>query len=348
MKTDILFILKLRKGYEDYSFYSGKSKCLSTGLYNSAVFVNDMLNEQGFTSNLEVAIDNNCIDRLVTIYNPKIAIIEALWVVPEKFEVLQALHPSVTWVVRLHSEVPFMAQEGIAYKWIKEYVKYSNVYVAANAPRMLSSVKRLVGGLYHKVKYLPNYYPITDVDTKVPNRKARVLNVGCFGAIRPLKNQVHQALAAIEFAENNGKRLAFHVNGDRVETRGEEVLKNLFSIFENSRGHTLIRHEWLTHENFLEVCNSMDIGMQVSFSETFNIVSADMLAVGVPIVVSSEVPFAAPFFTASPVCQKSMVTALGRAYRMPKLNRWLSYKGLKYYNRDSITDWKFTIRNLLA
>jgi len=33
----------------------------------------------------------------------------------------------------------------------------------------------------------------------------------------------------------------------------------------------------------------MDICMQVSFSETFNIVAADCIASGVPVIVSSEI-----------------------------------------------------------
>ena len=86
----VLFILKRR---EDFNAKIHSHVGLSTGLYNSASFVHDTLGELGIESNLEVAIDNNCIDRLVTKHRPTHAIIEALWVVPSKFVILQKLHP---------------------------------------------------------------------------------------------------------------------------------------------------------------------------------------------------------------------------------------------------------------
>ena len=100
--SKILFILKRR---EDYNAVVHSNVGLSTGLYNSASFVHNMLNHMGINSVLEVAKDNNCIDRLVTQHQPTHVIIEALWVVPQKFSVLQRLHPNLKWIIRLHSEI---------------------------------------------------------------------------------------------------------------------------------------------------------------------------------------------------------------------------------------------------
>ena len=94
----VLFILKRR---EDFDAVTHSHIGLSTGLYNSAKFMDDMLTSNSITSNLEVAIDNNCIDRLVTKHKPTHVIIEALWVVPTKFSVLCKLHPDVTWIIRI-------------------------------------------------------------------------------------------------------------------------------------------------------------------------------------------------------------------------------------------------------
>ena len=100
----ILFILKKNAGY---GCYHG-----ATGLHNSAKFVVDMFLDAGVDAALAEAIDNNCIDRLVAEYQPDTVIIEALWVVPEKFDVLMPLHPDVTWIVRNHSKFEFLANEG--------------------------------------------------------------------------------------------------------------------------------------------------------------------------------------------------------------------------------------------
>ena len=109
-----------------------------------------MLQDAGVEAALAEAIDNNCIDRLVTEYNPDVVIIEALWVVPEKFDVLKKLHPGVRWIVRLHSDIPFLAGEGIAVEWIYGYAA-RGVEVAFNSPRASEDFGAL---------YLPNFYPL--------------------------------------------------------------------------------------------------------------------------------------------------------------------------------------------
>jgi len=126
MPPKILIILKRR---HDYNHEKHININISTGLYNSAYFVNEMLNNYGLDSTIVVVVDNNCIDREVSKYKPTHVIIEALWVVPSKFHVLQNLHPNVKWIIRLHSEIPFLANEGMAFDWIGDYMAYDNVWL---------------------------------------------------------------------------------------------------------------------------------------------------------------------------------------------------------------------------
>jgi len=91
----ILFILKKRSIYSDGNYTN-----VNSGLYNSATFVNDMLLSNKVKTNLVQVVDNNEIDKYCHQYRPDIVIIEALWVVPEKFEILQKIHPNITWVIR--------------------------------------------------------------------------------------------------------------------------------------------------------------------------------------------------------------------------------------------------------
>jgi hypothetical protein len=100
----ILFLLKRR---HDYNSEEHTNLNISTGLYNSAHFMHEMLIDEGLESNIAVVVDNNSIDKEVTKYKPTHVIIEALWVVPEKFYILSKLHPNVKWIIRLHSEIPF-------------------------------------------------------------------------------------------------------------------------------------------------------------------------------------------------------------------------------------------------
>lgn len=326
MKPKILFILKRKNNYNSIT---DSHIGMSTGLYNSASFMNDMLKHSGIESNISVVVDNNGIDREVTIHKPTHVIIEALWVVPSKFEVLCRLHPNVKWIIRLHSEMPFLANEGIALDWLGDYVLYENIFIAMNAKRALNEVREFIQcktnwsnqQVNEKIIYLPNFYP-QEYKIKNFDKNKDTIDIGCFGAVRPMKNHVMQALAAITFANKINKKLRFHINSGRVEQKGEPALNNLKSIFAHlsDQGHQLINHQWCPREEFLEICEKMDIGMQVSFSETFNIVAADLVSQGVPIVSSSEIPWSNFLFTASPNETEEIVNSLLLTYFTPKFN----------------------------
>ena len=340
----ILFILKRR---EDFNPTEHTKHGMSTGLYNSASFMVDMLNGLGIASNLEVAIDNNCIDRLVTLHNPTHVIIEALWVTPIKFTVLAKLHPTIKWIIRVHSELPFISGEGIAMNWIGDYSTIENVIIGVNAPRMYNETK-----LYIKIKnnwddltvdqkviYLPNYYP--------QNYKIKeytlddVVNIGCFGAVRPLKNHIIQAIASLKFANSIGKKLRFHVNGGRIEGKGDPVMNNLNSLFEHvySSGHQLIVQDWRPRDEFLKVCESMDIGLQVSFSETFNIVGADVISQGVPLVGSSEIPWSADKYCARAQYSDEIFNALMLTHNDVQDNVNAHQLNLTKYTTETASVW---------
>jgi hypothetical protein len=315
----VLFILKKKKLYDDPAY----AKTIQSGLYNSAHFVFAMLLKHGVDANCIQVNDHNDIDREVTKYRPNIVIIEALWVTPEKFKILHKLHPKVKWVVRIHSEIPFIANEGIAMQWIHEYsaiAKSSNLWIAPNTKKMTSDLRSL--GIKHTIT-LPNYYP-TGEYLSAPYKKAEELNIGCFGAIRPLKNQLIQAVAAIEYANQTGKKLIFHINSSRIE-RGETVIKNIRALFENHPTHKLVEHGWYNHAQFLLLIQQMDLGLQVSLSETFNIVAADFAACGIPVVGSKEISWLHWLYKADATSSESIVNRLlvadyGRKWGLQCLN----------------------------
>jgi hypothetical protein len=309
--------------------------------------MNEMLQQSGIESALEVAIDNNCIDRLVTKHNPTHVIIEALWVVPSKFSVLQQLHPDVQWIIRLHSEMPFIAGEGNAIDWIGDYSRCRNVIIGVNAPRMLRETRLYLQHLHkwddvtteQKVIYLPNYYP-QEFKSKKLDKNKDTIDIGCFGAVRPLKNHLVQAFAAIEFADNIGKKLNFHINAGRIEMQGGPVLNNLKGLFQQiyDHGHRLVNHTWRPRAEFLELCGEMDICLQSSFSETFNIVGADVISQGVPLVGSSEIPWQITGLS-DPTNSANICEHLEFAYRWPQLNIKLNQFGLRMYARNTRKTW---------
>ncbi|NHN88983.1 glycosyltransferase family protein [Acetobacter conturbans] len=305
MKNRILFILKARDGNWGYG-----SK--ESGLSNSVRFVVDMLNANGIEAKAVEVRDNNCIDREVAAYCPTHVIVEAFWVVPEKFDVLKPLHPDVQWIVRDHSETPFLANEGNAFGWTVDYLK-RGIEVMCNAPRAVSDMAVVAMGCGldpSGVSYGPNVYPVPRLCDITPHeRRSDVVNIGCFGAVRPLKNHMTQAVAAMAFAESIGAQLRFHVNATRVEGQGSPVLKNLRELFARS-AHELVEHGWMPHSGFLDVLGGIDILMQVSFTETFNIVAADAMASSVPVLVSSEIPWIGHYAHRDPTDAADMAQGL--------------------------------------
>ena len=299
-KLKVLFILKYREVEDkDCGVYSHSG--LSSGLFNSARMVKDMLNEEcddQYEAKMVQVVDNNSIDKEVTAFRPDVVVIEAFWVVPEKFEILQRLHPQVKWIIRNHSNVPFLAQEGCSMRWIGHLVKHHNVFVATNTKESLhdlrEAVSEVIGPFFaeRKVLYFPNYYrdeTPKDVEWEPRWRDSHELHIGCFGAIRPLKNHLVQAVAALKTARRLNRELSFHINVGRCESGGLPVLHNLRGLFDHQRKATLVEHKWMPHDEFLRLVVSMDMAMQVSLSETFNIVTADAVMMDVPVVVSPEV-----------------------------------------------------------
>jgi glycosyltransferase involved in cell wall biosynthesis len=322
--------------------------CMSSGLRNSASFVVDMLNENGIEAKLVEVVDNNCIDKEVTEYKPTHVIIEAFWVIPEKFGVLTKLHPKVDWIVRNHSELPFLANEGIAIEWSLEYLKYKNVFLAPNSYKTYLDTIEMVAAAYsplqaeYKVIYLPNFYKI-----KKPLREKHVdsdvFNVGCFGAIRPFKNHIVQAVAAIDYVRSTGKILKFHVNVARIEDAGNNTLKSLRGLFKHldPAKYELVEHGWLSHDDFLKLVATMDICLQASFTESFNIVTADAVSQGVPVVVSEEIEWLPHSFVARHTKAKDITKVMRKVLFCFKFRfkAHTALSGLLTYNEKSVDIW---------
>ena len=145
----VLFICKQRPARYGASY----------GLLNSCRFLCNALHSMGAEAKLVEVVDNNSIDREVHRFKPTHVFIEALWVVPEKFDVLIPLHPNVEWHVRLHSNTPFIANEGMAMEWIIKYAelqkKFPQFHISVNSLKMADELRQSLG---IPTVYSPNIY----------------------------------------------------------------------------------------------------------------------------------------------------------------------------------------------
>ena len=296
---DVLFICKYLSGaYGDYNTdvqYSYPN--CAYGLWNSAKFMVNYLTSINVNTALVTAIDANSIDKLVTENNPGIVIIEALWVTPAKLDELIGLarHKKRTWIVRTHSDWPFISQEGIAIQWLTGYKELQDkypkkLYIAPNTANM---TRELQDFFDISTLFLPNiYYPSQPRTRTVPKLNVitnNTINIATFGALRPLKNSFIQALAAIEIADSLGYDLNFHINATTIETSCNSILKNIRALFAYETKYQLIQHGWEDHSTFMHTVSTMNLGLQMSFTETFNIVAADFVWNALPIITAPAI-----------------------------------------------------------
>lgn len=324
------------------------------GLLNSAHFLEEGLEHYlSIKSKLVTVIDGNGVDREIYQYKPSHCILEAIWVTPTKLEELVRLHPKVKFIIRIHSKIPFLSNEGVAIEWIKKYFKIKNTTVSFNNLETSEDFNRI--GV--KNVFLPNLYKVEYKERNLfekmfsfkkhePHQKVSI-NIGCFGAIRPLKNQLIQAVAAISFAEKHNKVLFFHINSSRVEQKGEETLKNIRNLFKNTK-HALIEHKWLTHDSFLKVIGNLDIGMQVSFTESFNIVTADYISQRIPVVVSKDIDWVHPISNVDPNETLEMISRLETVLFYKKFVTEANLEALYNYNRKSVKMWEHYFKKELC
>jgi hypothetical protein len=99
-----------------------------------------------------------------------------------------------------------------------------------------------------------------------------------------------------------------------------------------------MEYDWLSHDEFIDLVQRMDLGMQVSFTETFNIVTADFVNNNIPVVVSKEVSWVNPLFWSSTNKVESMIGKIKLALTLSKL-KFLNKIGLWWFSFKSEKIW---------
>jgi hypothetical protein len=281
-----LRVLILTKKNSEY----GGEVDFKSGLNNTALFLAEELEQNLHISAKFVACtDGNSVDREISLYKPTHVILEAIWVTPAKLIEVQKLWPYVVFVIRIHSKITFLAYEGNAIEWIKAYEQVFNTYISFNSEETYEDFKTFMNP--DDLVWLPNIYKKIDhskTDYAAKAKTTPILNIACFGAIRPMKDILLQAVAAMNYCNGKALQLWFHVNSGRTEQRGDSTLHNLRALFAGTK-HSLVEHGWLTHEDFVELIKTIDLGMQVSLNESFNVVTADYVYNLKPVVVSEQI-----------------------------------------------------------
>lgn len=200
-----------------------------------------------------------------------------------------------------HSNVGFLQADPLAATFmIKDgpglEAGFPNFSLAANSQALCQFVR---AGYTSPCTYLPNLYflhGLTPVN-RIPWSGGK-LKIGCFGAARVQKNQTSAAAAAVQIASTLRAELEFWVSSGRNDGMGgtaATVVKSLIAGCKFAKIQEVPWEEWAT---FRRTVANMHLLLQPSYTESFNIVTADGVAEGVPSVVSSAIDWVPPHWMA--------------------------------------------------
>jgi hypothetical protein len=326
----VLFILKEKQ----YSL-----SLTSYGLINSANHIARYLESKHHKCKVVQVVDANSIDKEVHEYKPDIVVIEALWVTAPKLIEIMSLtrYHHIKWVVRIHSDMGFLSTEGWGVKLINDYInlKRNNLVISFNN---IGFVRALSDALEYSFTYLPNVMTIEEPEENFSEERPYI-KIGCFGALRLLKNQCFQAVCAIMAANRLDKKLCFHITPN-LAVQDDSVLKNLRELFENNE-HELMVHNWMPNNLFQSLVSKMDMGMQLSFTESFNIVTADFINNNKLIIVSDAIEWMPPSMRVSTTDYEEVVEKIIHTYkhRNDNLIKSRQRRHLLQYNKRAEDTW---------
>lgn len=219
-------------------------------------------------------------------------VIEAPWIATATMLNLMATFPNVQWLVRAHSQIGFLQVEPGAIAIMRDLMLVQddslNLTVAANNAKLAEIFENIYQG---RVLHLPNLYDLErPVQKLAEGHHHRKLVIGSFGALRLLKNHITGAAASLIIAKRRRSDLEFWINVGREESAGcRDVLPALRNMFRGLPWAKLVEHPWESWAAFRRTVSYMDLLMQPSFTETFNITAADAVSEGVPVVGSEAI-----------------------------------------------------------
>jgi len=212
------------------------------------------------------------------------------WIQPDQFHALCLEFPETEFVQLNHSGCSYLSIDKFGIRNIRQCIDLEssihNMRVAGNNPRFTKWTSEAFGV---ETLLLPNLYDTESFVNPIPPRRlGGTLRIGSFGAGRPWKNQLTAAEAAVQLARAMGTKLELYVNSKRPDG-GERMIESRAELFDGLPGCRIIDVPWARWPRFRDISATMHILFQPSFDETFNVVTADGIAEGVPSVTDSSI-----------------------------------------------------------
>jgi hypothetical protein len=219
-------------------------------------------------------------------------VISAPWIPITDMTNLIRRYPRITFAVNYHSNVAFLQADVRGVELLRDYIDLDlgsvNFYVAGNSPRFVEWLKVSYGV---PCVYLGNMYFVTTSSGGGSRFGATrdvngALRIGSFGAPRVQKNMLSAAGAAVEISQETHRDVEFWMNVGREDSG---VIRSIRALIEGLPGITLQLVPWTSWPQIRRIIRRMDVLMNVSYTETYNVVTADGIAEGIPSVTSDAI-----------------------------------------------------------
>lgn len=248
--------------------------------------------------------------------------------------------PHIQFSVVCHSGIAFLSADPGAIKNFREDLDLEqgalNFSAAANSRRFCQFVR---DSYARPCTYLPNLYFL-----ETPNPAFRrpwsggTIRIASFGAVRPLKNHTGAASAALEISERLHTDVEFHINVGRIEG-GYTVVRAIEAMLVNVPNVTLVKDDWYQWPRFRHIVRSMHLMIQPSFTETFNMVTADGASESIPSVVSEAIEWAPRDWKAD-ADEPLDIARIGRRLLLDPDAGPDGFRALQSHNASGLVAWK--------
>ena len=267
-------------------------------------------------------------------------VVSAPWIPSPDLQDLAEAHPDTRFAVNCHSNVGFLQADANGVKLVREAMEIEagtfNFHLSGNSKKFSEWIHSAFGT---PCAYLPNLYHLEGAPAPCrPHYRGGVLRIGAFGATRPLKNFMSAAGAALTISRAVKADVELWLSAGRTEGGGDTILRSAHAMLDGLTNIRIVENGWQSWPKFRQCIANMHLLLQPSYTESFNMVTADAIAEGVPSVVSDAIDWAPEHWKAE-VDDVVDIARVGRALLHDTHAVHDGLQALSLHNRDGIQVW---------
>ena len=327
--------IKVGLAYKNFAAHAGISHI---GLGVSAQKNAEYLVRRGYEA-VVVPCKNN-IDLVEAIREHKFThvVISAPWLSGLDVDTMVRHFKDVKFAIVSHSNIGFLQADPSALRLFRQYVLISkevnNLQVGGNSA-IFANWFSLVYETSNLL--LPNMYEVCEPCERRPC--GDVIKIGTFGAIRPQKNVMTSAATAVLLSRMLNRPVEFHVSTGREDGGGGVILNSIRQMMIHLPNVELVERHWSDWKQFKRIVHDMDILFQMSYTESFNMVTADGVVEGVPSVTSNAITWVPESWKAEADNVFSVAETAIRLLENPEHEACKGQQALREHNENAFGHW---------